>query len=121
MLDHAPGSRSSTAMPFNTASAGRLGVLGTLQDRIGPDSDQATTSVNVPPTSTPIRRAAVLTDSRVDVTGRSTRPAYLTTRVGKSVERAGYLPGNCGAARLARTMNARRRSHEPLRAPGVRN
>ena len=45
---------ASAAMPLSTPSAGLAGVVGTLHDSIRPAGSHATTSVNVPPTSTPI-------------------------------------------------------------------
>src|SRR5262249_28589876 len=57
---HGPVLGARAAMPFSTPSAGLAGVVGTLHDSIRPAESHATTSVNVPPTSTPIRTPSVM-------------------------------------------------------------
>src|SRR5207244_6449866 len=68
-----PVSGSSMRSPLSTPPAGCAGVVGTLHECRRPDGSRATTSVNVPPTSTPtvalgIRRLArrsVLSETHV--------------------------------------------------------
>src|SRR5499425_3266333 len=57
---HGPVLGARATMPFKTPSAGLVGVVGTLHDSIRPAGSDATTSVNVPPTSTPIRTPSVM-------------------------------------------------------------
>src|SRR5262249_45165782 len=52
---HGPVCGSSAAMPFSTPAAGAAGVVGTLHDHVAPEGSHATRSVNVPPTSIPMR------------------------------------------------------------------
>src|SRR5215472_16007964 len=56
----APVRGASVAMPRSTPSAGLAGVVGTLHDSIRPAGSQATRSVKVPPTSTPMRTPSVI-------------------------------------------------------------
>src|SRR5712691_9245587 len=48
-----PAAGSSARSPLTTPVEGCAGVVGTLHEYSRPDGSRATTSVNVPPTSTP--------------------------------------------------------------------
>ena len=114
----APGSTPSAARRSTAASAaspGFAGVLGTLNTRGGRPSRTHTTSVNVPPTSTPIRdpaRDSVMTSrSQENLSNRSGEPRRLfrrpfrasrAARAARSDRRSYAAPGAARAARSDR-------------------
>src|SRR3984893_11756095 len=56
----APVLGARVALPLSTPSAGVAGVVGPLHDSIRPARSQATRSVKVPPTSTPMRTPSAI-------------------------------------------------------------